>query len=109
MWRYFAFECEVDAKVRESEHFARRSIADDKSGSGYRGVLDFYRLVWSRSSNELRDEACSTASKFQTQIQKRYGTLRAKFTVLDLVDKLLWRGAGNPVVLGLATPQSWAR
>jgi hypothetical protein len=109
MWRYFAFECEVEAKTRESEHFTRRSIANDKSGSGYRGVLDFYRLVWSTSSNELREKACGTASNFQTQIRERYDTPQAKFTVLDLMDKLLWKGAGNPVVLGLATPQDWAR
>ena len=87
--------------------FSKESIAKDKSGSGYRGILDFYRVVWSHSSNELRDEACGTASLFQAHIQERYDAKRARFTVLDLVDKLLWKGNGNPVVLGLAMPQRW--
>ncbi len=109
MWRYFAFECEAESGAGNRIASVGASIARDKSGSGYRGVLDFYRVVWSRSSNQLREDACKAASEFQTYIQERYDTKQARFTVLDLIDKLLWRGDGNPVVLGLSAPQEWGR
>jgi hypothetical protein len=82
MWRYFAFECEVEAKARESEQFTRRSIAEDKSGSGYGGILDFYRLVWSRSANELREEACRAAAKFQVHPELQCADLTRTQVVL---------------------------
>jgi hypothetical protein len=102
MWRYFAFECEVEGRADKSNQFSWRFIAEDKSGSGYRGVLDFYRVVWSSSSSKVCEEARRAASDFQTHIQERYDKKRARFTVLDLIDKLLWKGDGNPIVLGLA-------
>ncbi len=51
MWRYFAFRCEAEAGASDSKQFSWDSIARDKSGSGYRGVLDFYHVVWSCALN----------------------------------------------------------
>lgn len=102
-WRFFAFECEVPAKANERVEFSFQKLAD-KSASGYLGVLEFYSLVWDAASTELRDEALRVTRDVEQFLRRSPETGRARFTVLDLIDKLLWKASGNPIVLGIAQP-----
>jgi len=105
MWRYFAFACEELATEDEGIQFSWRVTAVDKGGSGYRSILDFYWLLWSSVSDDVRREASRAAQVMQASMRERYPEYpRARFSVLDLVDKLLWKASGNPIILGLVRP-----
>jgi len=89
-WSRAAFDCQSPDGFRMSVRF-RQGRTTDTSGSGYRGVLDFYHLMWEGSSADLRAEAHEVASALEGDVRRRYGTELARITVLDLIDKYLWR------------------
>ena len=104
MWRFFAFACETPDIAEKSNQFSWRRIAEDKGGSGYKFMLEFYRIIWKSASSDLQNEAMTAALQIETIIRERHTAGRARVTVLDLINKLLWRASGNPIVLGLAEP-----
>jgi hypothetical protein len=57
--------------------------------------------------SKQREKARGVASVFHAHIRERYDTEHARFTVLDLPDKMLWEGNGNAIIFGLAMPQHW--
>lgn len=102
MWAVFAFD---EDNIAESAFAAKFAVAvlSDTGGSGYQAVLGFYRTLWNAGSPEQRTalgaQAAATEHVLRDQISQT-----ASVTTIDLIDKLLWQAAGNPLRLGLATP-----
>jgi hypothetical protein len=105
IWRFFAFECEKRGGCTEAKRFSWETTCKDKTGKGYEHVLEFYQLVWKHASAALRKEAEVVTLEIQNNLIRRQPNAeQARFTVLDLINKLLWQANGNPIFLGLATP-----
>ena len=90
MWGYMAF----DHRGEEWQQFSWSRLVDT-SGSGYRGVLEFYRRFWQAASDEQRSQLTEHARHLSDVVGGNVSTL-------DLIDKLLWMASGDPLPLGLA-------
>lgn len=101
MWSLFAFDDDAEQAAVKPFRVNRTS---DTSGSGYRGILDFYRFGWGAIPDADRSAAQAAAESLQTTLQR--AAERTVVSVLDLLDKLLWGANGNPIRLGLASPPS---
>jgi len=98
MWSLFA----IGDEQSESQPF-RVSLLSDTSGGGYPAMLQFYRTLWQCSSDTDRKAAGQAAESLQNVLRSQERNELARVTVLDLIDKHLWTGAGNPIRLGLST------
>ena len=65
-------------------------------------MLQFYRTLWRSCSDADRDSARKATGSLEAMLRSQPGSDLARVTVLDLIDKHLWMGAGNPIRLGLA-------
>lgn len=88
-WSYFAFAYDKPGWQRFG--FWPIAVTD---ASGYRAVLDFYRIFWDATSPEPRDDLRRAAIDVRAVV----GGATA---IVDLVDKLPWRANGDPRLLGL--------
>ncbi len=89
MWSYMAYR----TRGEEWQQFAIARTGDT-SGQGYVAIVRFYRHLWNVASDSQRARLKALAVQAEA-------TLGARVTVLDLIDKLLWRAAGDPLRLGL--------
>ncbi len=97
MWSLFA----VGDDQPESQTFLASRLTDT-SGTGYPAMLQFYRTLWRSCSDADRDSARKATGSLEAMLRSQPGSDLARVTVLDLIDKHLWMGAGNPIRLGLA-------
>jgi len=93
---WWASVCTADAhaKFGVRRPFGLARIADT-SASGYRSVLDFYWLIWQASPAEVRHEAEQVARMLQHRLRTEFRGPLARVSVLDLIDKYLWRASGH--------------
>jgi hypothetical protein len=93
-WAACAFGNDRQSNWRQLWKFSRQRMGST-SGDGYAGVLDFYSLVWGSAPAEARREAEEATAALQSDIRARYRVPLARFTLLDLIDKYLWK-SGSP-------------
>ncbi len=103
MWAVFAFDDDDAADKAVATRFDEL-VLGDTGGYGYSAVLNFYRTIWNASTPEDKTALNVQAARAQDLMRSHSGQSTARVTVIDLIDKLLWRARGNPVRLGLATP-----
>jgi len=89
MWSYVAFQ----ARGPEWSPFKFVNISHS-SGSGYPGLVQFYRYLWGQATQADRQRL----HMYSLELGKSLG---GGISVLDLFDKLLWRASGDPLYLGL--------
>ena len=94
MWAYFEFR--QHGGLEGWERFMWNRLADS-SGNGYADLMRFYVRLWCDASPDQRARLQQLASELDRLIGGRV-------TILDLVDKLLWKANGHPVHLGLLPP-----
>ncbi len=89
MWSYLEFP-------DRGPHWAQFTIkaAAPAHGRGYGAILAFYRRFWDVATLEQRAGLAELALK-------NGAVITGRVTVLDLVDKLLWKASGDPLCLGL--------
>lgn len=75
-------------------------------GTGYRGVISFYRLFWQMASIEQRGELRRRAEEINESLGLA-NVSGGSVTPVDLLDKLLWEANGDPMKLGLYRARSW--
>jgi len=102
MWRNFAYECEDDTVAAETSRFSLKALLED--GDRYKSFIEFYRILWSSVPEELRVETNRVAAELEEHLRTRHDNKQVQFTAIDLIDKVLWKANGNPIVLGLAEP-----
>ncbi|MGI6294474.1 MAG: hypothetical protein ACOX3G_00110 [Armatimonadota bacterium] len=90
-WSYFTFALEDSS----SEHFAANNIAQ-LDGSGYRNLLDFYRFCWESAASQQRDALQAVAKDLGAAISSHV-------SIIDVIDKALWKANGDPRKMGLLT------
>lgn len=90
-WSYFAFPLEDDG----SAEFAAARIAQP-GGTGYRGLVSFYRLCWQAASSDQQEA-------LQTAAQQLSNAIDSHVSVIDVIDKALWNANGDPRKMGLLT------
>ncbi|HEU5118258.1 MAG TPA: hypothetical protein VFT74_16690, partial [Isosphaeraceae bacterium] len=74
----------------------------DSSGSGYIGLLNFYRLFWEAARTAGVDgQLLSVTASNEAMVRAEPGGQAARVTPLDILDKLLWKAKGSVVTLGL--------
>lgn len=88
-WSYFTYPL----YTHDTDKFlaAKTWVTD---GSGYTGVIDFYRTCWQYSTEFVRDGLHSCAADLSNLIE-------APVSVLDVIDKLIWLANGDPRKMGL--------
>ena len=91
MWSYMAFENRTING--EWANYQVWEIADT-TGDGYFAIIDFYRNIWNLANDEQKNKLKLNA-EFNSKIAN------GKVSVLDLIDKVLWRASGDPLLLGL--------
>lgn len=96
MWSFFAFY----NRGTTWESFTQRKTTPS-SGAGYGGVTAFYRRLWAAATAGNQALLTGQAARIQNDLQAWSGSPNARVTVLDLVDKLLWKAGGDPRKLGL--------
>lgn len=94
VWSFFAFAHDEPGWRR----FGFWPIAATDAGS-YRSVL-VYRAFWDAASPEQRDDLRRAAIDVSA-------VLGGPTTIVDLVDKLMWRANGDPRLLGLLDGLNW--
>jgi hypothetical protein len=67
----------------------------ETSANGYRSVLDFYWLIWQASPAEMRHESEQIARILQDRLRTEFSAPLVRVSVLDLIDKYLWRASGH--------------
>jgi hypothetical protein len=95
MWGYFAFE------PGEGPGFAASTLANT-DGSGYERIAEFYRRVLHEEAVGERRELSAAARDLEAMVGVGETDSGEYIGPIDVVDKLLWRASGNPIVLGLA-------
>ena len=90
-WSYFAFPLEEDGYAE----FAAARIAQP-DGTGYRGLVSFYRLCWQAASSDQQEA-------LQTAAQQLSNAIDSHVSVIDVIDKALWIANGDPRKMGLLT------
>jgi hypothetical protein len=74
----------------------------DAAGTGYRGIVEFYRRFWNAAgAGGLQEELRDVAARLSQRLATHPGCGAARVSVLDLVDKLIWRANGDGTVLGI--------
>lgn len=77
----------------------------DSSGSGYVGLLNFYRLFWEEAvASGLDGDLLKTAAAAEEMVRAEPGGQAARVTPLDILDKLLWKAKGSVNELGIGRP-----
>jgi hypothetical protein len=99
MWSLFALGHENPA----SRRFDWLHLADS-TGKGYGEIVSFYRLAWEFSGEQERKGLEGAARNLQAMMRDHADLTRPRVTPLDLIDKHLWHGNGDPIRLGLADP-----
>jgi hypothetical protein len=80
--------------------FSTRSMCDP-AGQGYAGVVAFYHRFWSAASAQEREQLSAGARGLEGTLRTISSTANARVTVLDMLDKTVWRANGDPLYLGL--------
>lgn len=93
MWSYFEYARGTEAAQQKYSYDG----LIDSSGRQYQSIVDFYRAFWDAASDEQRARLQQHAARLTQEIN-------GGVSVLDVLDKLLWRASGNPINLGLCTP-----
>jgi hypothetical protein len=77
----------------------------DSSGSGYIGLLNFYRLFWEAAlTGGVDGQLLNVSVSNEAMIRAEPGGQAARVTTLDILDKLLWKAKGSMVTLGFDRP-----
>lgn len=77
----------------------------DTNGTGYIGLLNFYRLFWEAAcSSGLATNVQQLADAVQAMLRGQPGCADAQVSTLDILDKLLWKAEGSQKALGLDSP-----
>ncbi len=99
MWSLFAYG--EDQPEIKALAVANLSSTD---GDGYVELMRFYHRVWHSTGPELRDRAMNASQSLESLLSSVPGCKEARVSVLDLIDKHLWKCNGDPIRLGLAMP-----
>jgi hypothetical protein len=89
MWSYAAF----DTRGQEWEAYSYNAVSD-MSGSGYSGVIRFYRMFWNEA-DETQRKAIVEGAEYVSK------TIDGHVSAVDVIDKVLWSANGDPARLGL--------
>ena len=83
-----------------SRFMAANTLATD--GSGYADVVDFYQALWmSAIEGELTQTLNFTAQTMEKFLASTHGITDAKVSMLDMIDKHIWKADGLDHILGL--------
>ena len=77
-------------------------MMNNKSGEGYIGLSNFYRAFGTTArAHGLDGELRAAAEANQGLLTTEPGCSSARVSMLDIVDKLLWKANGSPTALGV--------
>jgi hypothetical protein len=99
VWMWGLFAIDEEGENPEIQPFGYDLSAT--SGSGYAAMFDFYRGLWQSCADTDRERARKAAASLEVVLRLEIGCELARVTVIDLIDKLLWKADGNPFRLGL--------
>jgi hypothetical protein len=102
-WAWFAFDDDSTAEMRPADRFDVLRLSDTQ-GSGYGGLMLFYRTVWNASSQNARRELLASAAGLSSRCMSGSHLSETSVSPIDVIDKLIWYASGNPIRLGLAEP-----
>ncbi|MBM4017482.1 MAG: hypothetical protein FJ288_03995 [Planctomycetes bacterium] len=100
---YPIFDARVARAIEEWAYFTFRQLAERHNWKNYQALGDptnyehlvrFYATLWLACRQEEK-------MKLRSSAEEMSGIVGASVSVLDLIDKHLWRCAGNPVLLRL--------
>jgi len=93
-WSWFAYNSRAGENSEDPLKEWDVGRIGDPSGAGYRKVLEFYQMFWCAASAQEQKELSGRAEKMG-------GLIDADVSTVDLLDKLLWKANGDPLILGL--------
>ena len=99
-WSYFAFG------NSNPPHFRRWAMMET-DGGGYKAIVSFYQSVWRSCPQGQQRKARKSVSDLEKRLSARFHKADAEISVLDLIDKLIWKADGNPFKLGLVDEEQW--
>lgn len=74
------------------------------NASGYRDIMQCYHRIWHSCAPDERSRAVRAAKSLDAILVGEPDCQEARVSVLDLIDKHLWKCDGDPIRLGLASP-----
>jgi hypothetical protein len=105
MWAIFAFDEDVPGDASLASRFTESKLGDP-GGYGYVHVLRFYRQIWDAGTAQDKEALAVQAHQLEGDLRNKTWQSVAHVTAVDLIDKLVWKAAGNPIRLRLAAPPS---